>query len=85
MDEPLVVVETFATRMEAEIARGALDAAGIEAFIHTDDAGGLRPDLALRAGVDLVVRESEVAQAAEVLGGVNSLPDGGEPGGGEDG
>lgn len=81
MEEPLVVVETFATRMEAEIAKGALDAAGIESAIHTDDAGGLRPDLALRAGVHLVVREEEAAQAAEVLSGTTALPDeGGDDG-----
>lgn len=69
MDDPLVVAGTFSNRIEAEIARGALEAAGIDASIQTDDAGGLRPDLAVRAGVHVVVRESDAAQAAEVLAG----------------
>jgi hypothetical protein len=69
MDEPLVVVRTFSDRMEAEVARGALEAAGIDSFIQTDDAGGLRPDLATRDGVHLVVRASDVAEAEAILSG----------------
>jgi hypothetical protein len=69
MDEPLVIVRTFANRMEAEIARGALEAAGIDSAIQTDDAGGLRPDLSMRFGVHLFVRESEAAEADALLSG----------------
>jgi hypothetical protein len=69
MDEPLVVVRTFSSRMEAEIARGALEAAGIDSAIQTDDAGGLRPDLATRFGVHLLVRESDAAEANGILSG----------------
>jgi hypothetical protein len=69
MDEPLVIVRTFPDRMSAEIARGALEAAGIDSAIQTDDAGGLRPDLATRFGVHLLVRESDVAEAQGILTG----------------
>jgi hypothetical protein len=69
MDEPLVIVRTFPDRMAAEIARGALEAAGIDSAIQTDDAGGLRPDLAMRFGVLLLVRESDAAEAEGILTG----------------
>ena len=35
-DSKLVVVHTFNTRQEAELASGALEAAGIEAMIQSD-------------------------------------------------
>jgi hypothetical protein len=69
VDEELVIVETFPNRLDAELARGALEAAGIECFISTDDAGGLRPDLATRFGVRLVVRQSQAEEAAGILRG----------------
>jgi hypothetical protein len=55
--------------MEAEIARGALEAAGIDSAIQTDDVGGLRPDLATRFGVHLLVRQSDAAEAEGILTG----------------
>jgi hypothetical protein len=75
MDEPLVIVRTFSNRMEAEIARGALEAADIDSVIQTDDAGGLRPDLATRFGVHLLVRESDAAEADGILSAGPSLED----------
>jgi len=65
-DRALVVVGTFLTTMEAELARGALDAADIESMVSADDAGGMRPGLWV-SGVRLLVRAEDVARAAEVL------------------
>jgi glutathione peroxidase len=62
----LIAVRTFVNRVEAEIARSALEAAGIHAVIERDDCGGTRPSLWL-AGVGLLVRPEDVETAAAVL------------------
>jgi hypothetical protein len=45
-DANLVVVHSFGSSPEAEMAKGALEAAGIDAMIQADSAGGMRPHLA---------------------------------------
>ncbi|HYT76592.1 MAG TPA: DUF2007 domain-containing protein [Vicinamibacterales bacterium] len=62
----LVVVRTFINQFEAEIAKSALDAAGIESMIRSDDCGGTRPHLWM-SGVELIVRQDDVAEAVTVL------------------
>ena len=70
MDEhTLTIVRTFSNRQEAELALGAIRAAGIEAILRTDDAGGLRPALSWSNGVELVVRDDDAEEAAEILDG----------------
>lgn len=39
----LVIVKTFTTRLEAEFARGYLEANGIKAVVTADDEGGMYP------------------------------------------
>ncbi len=65
-DSPLVVVATFVSAIEAEVARSALDAAGIDALIRRDDCGGERPSLWL-GGVALLVARDDAAEAADIL------------------
>ncbi len=65
-DSRLVAVGDFPNRIDAEIAQGALEAAGIESMVSADDAGGMRPNLWL-SGVRLLVRESDAADARELL------------------
>jgi hypothetical protein len=67
MDDALRVIRTFVNNFDAEIARSALEAAGIDAMIRSDDCGGTRPHLWM-GGVELLVREEDAAQADEVLG-----------------
>ena len=67
MSDDLVVIGTFLNAVDAELARGALEAAGIESMIRADDCGGLRPHLWM-GGVEVLVRSEDAAQAAEVLG-----------------
>ena len=62
-----VVVRTFSYRQEAELAQGALHAAGIESMLRSDDAGGLRPGLAFANGVDLIVRADDAEAAREII------------------
>jgi hypothetical protein len=66
MDD-LLVIRTFINTVDAELARGALEAAGIESMIRADDCGGTRPHLWM-GGVELLVRQDDVARAEEVLG-----------------
>jgi hypothetical protein len=65
-DAELVVVSTFLNHIEAELAQGALEAAGIESLISADDAGGLRPHLPL-SGVRVLVRAEDAERAGRVL------------------
>lgn len=63
-----VVVHTFTSRMEAEIAKGLLEAHKINAAVVADDAGGMYPSLASAAeGVQLVVGKKDYKRAAELL------------------
>ena len=45
MKSNLVIAHIFATELEAETARSALEAAGIAAIIQADTAGGMRPHI----------------------------------------
>ena len=68
MDSNLVTLQTFSTGMEAELAKGALDAAGITAMIQADSAGGMEPSLAWAGrGFKLLVREEDAGPARDVL------------------
>ena len=64
----LVVVEAFGSEPEAEMARGALASAGIDAIIQGDSVGGMRPHVAWASGgFKLLVREEDLAIAKELL------------------
>ncbi len=63
----LVPVRSFTTEMEAEIAKSALEAFGIECMISRDDCGGQRPHLAFSGGIRLLVRAEDLDKADEVL------------------
>jgi hypothetical protein len=65
-DTELVVVRTFLNRFDADVAKSALDAAGIDSLIRADDAGGTRPGLWM-SGIALIVRAEDARRADEVL------------------
>jgi len=65
--DDLVIVATFQSRPEAELARGALEAAGIAATIHSDDAGGMRPAMAFSNGARVIVRSDDAKAARQIL------------------
>lgn len=65
----LVCVRTFQTRAEAELARTALEAAGITATVRVDDAGGTEPALALTTGgAKVLVPLAEAPRARACIG-----------------
>lgn len=71
----LVVVRTYLNHFEADLARMALDAAGIENMVRSDDCGGMRPHLWM-GGVEILVAAEDAEEAAEVLGDESVNPDG---------
>jgi hypothetical protein len=63
----LVVARTFLYRFEADVARSALDAAGIESLVWADDLGGMRPGMWMGSAVRLLVRPEDLESAVEIL------------------
>jgi hypothetical protein len=76
MEHPnLVVVHTYATRPEAELAKVALENAGIPAMTQGDTAGGMRDHLAWSGeGFKVWVREDDAVDAHELLNQLAAEP-----------
>jgi hypothetical protein len=67
-DAKLVVVQSYGSRPEADLAKGALEDAGIQAMVQADTAGGMREHLAWSgAGFKILVREEDATVARDVL------------------
>ena len=67
-DPDLVVVHRFNTSEEAELAKSALEAAGIDAMVRRDNGGGMQPALGWAgAGVEVIVRAEDAQAARDVL------------------
>ena len=67
-DSELVVVYSFSSQPEADLAKSALEAAGIDAMIKEDSGGGMRPHLAWAGvGFQVLVREEDALAARDVL------------------
>lgn len=62
----LVVVHECGSEIEADLARGALQSAGIDAMIQSETAGHYHLSWS-SASFKLLVREEDVANAREVL------------------
>lgn len=65
--DDLMVARIYSYRVEAELARSALEAHGIEAMIEADDCGGQRPLMGANVGVKLMIRRSDISEAMKVL------------------
>jgi len=66
--DDLVVVATFDGRPEADLAKGALEAAGIDSMIRADDGGSMRPHIAWAGvGFQIIVRAEDLDAAREIL------------------
>ena len=63
--DPVVVRQFFST-IEAELAAGALEAAGIDAMVSADDCGGMRPHMQV-GRVALLVRPEDADEATRIL------------------
>lgn len=67
MEHDQVVVGEYTSEIDAEIARGHLESAGIKAFIIKDDVGGAFPSLQSTEGVKLVVNGPDEEKAKTIL------------------
>jgi hypothetical protein len=72
--DELAVLQRFPNRIEAEMAKGALEMANIDSLVSGDDAGGVEPGLWMQ-GIRLLVRATDLAQAREVLRQLEQDPD----------
>ena len=64
----LVVLHSYSSQAEADLAKGVLDSAGIAAMTTADTAGRMREHLAWSgAGFQVLVREEDVADARALL------------------
>jgi hypothetical protein len=64
----LVIVTSYGSRAEAELAKGALENGGIEAMVKSDTVGRMREHMAWAgAGFQIMVREEDAAAARELL------------------
>ena len=67
-NEKLVLAATYGTRGEGELAKGALESAGIPAMLQADTAGRMREHLAWSgAGFQVWVHEKDLSAAREFL------------------
>ena len=67
MEKKQVVVSEYENEIDAEIAKGHLEASGIPASIIKDDGGGMLPSLQNTEGVQLVVDETQRERAKKIL------------------
>ena len=68
----LVVVKTFGSRPEVDVAKSALASAGIDAIIEADTAGRMREHLAWSGiGFRLLVRADDAEAARDFLTAAN--------------
>jgi hypothetical protein len=63
-----MVLTTFSSRMEADVAVAKLASNGIDAWIQTDSANGFEPQWDYIRGVRVLTQDIDLSEAAEVLG-----------------
>jgi Putative prokaryotic signal transducing protein len=67
MRKKQVVVGEYENELDAQIARGHLEASGVSASIIKDDGGGMLPALQNSEGVQLIVAENQKEKAMKIL------------------
>ncbi len=65
--EEIVEIARFFNAMEGEVACAQLRALDIKAYIQTDNAGGIHPELNFTRGVRLMVLAEDEARARAEL------------------
>lgn len=66
-EQKIVTVNEYSSEIDAQVAKGALEAQNIKAVVFTDDAGGMEPSLAYANGVRLAVLEKDLEKAKKIL------------------
>jgi len=52
---------------EADLVKAQLEGEGITCFLKSDNAGGMLPHLTMMTGIEVMVRQEDKAQAAQVI------------------
>ena len=65
----LIAVSVFRSSVDAQVAKGILDEAGIESMIRADNAGGMYPAM---SGAELLVRSEDLDRAHDALDGLDT-------------
>ncbi len=68
-EEDIIEIAKFFNRGEAEVAVAKLRASSIPAYLKTDDAGGLHPELDFTRGIRLMVLAEDEESARQALNG----------------
>ena len=63
----LVVLGTYSTLIEANLIKAKLGTYGIDAVVHGDVAASTIPTLEITEGIKVMVRETNLAEAFDVL------------------
>ena len=69
MSSAPVVIRSYPSEVEAQLAQVVLDAHGIPSMLLRDDMGGMQPTLTLLSGVRLLVRHDDAVEALRILDG----------------
>ncbi len=67
MTDKLFVIRTFSRDVDARLAEAVLEANGIESSLIGDNAAGMLPYLNAMHPIKLVVKESDIETALELL------------------
>ena len=67
MADELVEVARFFNRVEAEVACAILRSGELAAYLKTDNAGGLHPELDFTKGIRLMVLAADEKTAQDLL------------------
>lgn len=67
MTDEIVEVAKYFNRVEAEVACAILRSGDLAAYLKTDDAGGLHPELDFTRGIRLMVLAGDEKSARDLL------------------
>lgn len=67
MTDKLFVIRTFSSDFDARLAEAVLEANGIESSLMGDNAAGMLPYMNAMHPIKLVVKESDIETALELL------------------
>ena len=67
MSEDIVEIARYFNVMEGEVACAALRAEGVKAYLQTDNAGGIHPELNFTRGVRLMVLSEDQDRARQLI------------------
>jgi len=65
--DEVIILKIFQNDFEAQAAKAQLDEAGIVCILSGDNEGGMAPNLSFTKGIRILVNESDLERAIEVL------------------